>query len=149
MPFLVRARRLHRQFISFSHLPTLSRRLSRRRTSSSSSYPQKFLGMSDSTSNSRSGYAMHSPRNVIRQYPPSPPRSHSSHDSNESLRALELSEGPIDVSRNVRPGRSYSMSGFDFQADLLPLSASLSEPDRGSEVGGEKSISLLNGMYLP
>ena len=41
------------------------------------------------------------------------------------------------------------MSGFDFQADLLPLSASLSEPDRGSEVGGEKSISLLNGMYLP
>lgn len=91
---------------------------------------------------------MHSPRNTIRQYPPSPPLSHSSHDSNESLRALELMEGPIDVSRNVRPGRSYSISGFDFQADLLPLSASLSEPDRGSEAGGEKSISLLNGEHV-
>lgn len=91
---------------------------------------------------------MHSPRNAIRQYPPSPPLSHASHASNESLRALELTEGPIDISRNVRPGRSYSISGFDFQADLLPLSASLSEPDRGSEAGGEKSISLLNGEHV-
>lgn len=42
--------------------------------------------------------------------------------------------------------RSYSISGFDFQRDLLPLSASLSEPDTTTfgEIG-EKDITLLHG----
>ena len=46
--------------------------------------------------------------------------------------------------------RSFSFSGFDFQADLFPLSATVSEgeaPLRESP-GAEKSISLIHGMCL-
>lgn len=74
----------------------------------------------------------------------SPPYSRSSHESDEdSLRALELSDGPLLVEPSRR-GRSYSVSGFDFQRDLLPLSASLSEPDNLRE-GKDKHIGLING----
>ncbi|KAI6045787.1 amino acid permease-domain-containing protein [Pisolithus marmoratus] len=68
-----------------------------------------------------------------------------SDDSTDSLRNLELSDGPMAPSER---GRSISFSGFDFQQDLLPLSASLSEPDgvRGETV--EKSIGLVQGIGL-
>jgi len=100
------------------------------------------------TSPRKSTYtALRSPINST-TYPPSPPLSRHSNDSDDSdaLRALELSEGPLGAD-HVRPrrGRSYSSTGFDFQLDLLPLSASLSEPDTSRTDGGEKSISLLNG----
>ena len=70
--------------------------------------------------------------------------SHESHGSDESLRALELSEGQLDEPKPFR-GRSYSVGGFDFQHDLLPLSTSLSEPEHGAEATAERSVSLLNG----
>ncbi|KAG2134414.1 amino acid permease-domain-containing protein [Suillus bovinus] len=70
----------------------------------------------------------------------------ASNDSSDSLRNLELSEGPI--SERGR-SRSYSMTGFDFQRDLLPLSSSLSEPDTTSfGESGEKNITLLHGIGL-
>ncbi|KAF9246106.1 amino acid permease-domain-containing protein [Melanogaster broomeanus] len=86
-------------------------------------------------------------------YPISPPRhlKSQSNDSTESLRHLELSDGPM---RAVGAGharqRSFSFTGFDFQADLLPLSASVSEPDSsfGEGPGSEKSISLVHGIAL-
>lgn len=62
-----------------------------------------------------------------------------SHDSIESLRNLELSDGPMTPGG---PHSALSFSGFDFQRDLLPLSASLSEPDGLAE----KSIGLLQGI---
>ncbi|KAJ6630836.1 L-methionine transporter [Mycena sp. CBHHK59/15] len=80
---------------------------------------------------------------------PSPPSSRHSHDSDsDSLRALEISDGPLDEppSRFGR-GRSYSMSGFEF--DLLPLSASVADPEIvHGENPGEKSIGLVNGIAL-
>ncbi|KAG1891059.1 amino acid permease-domain-containing protein [Suillus subluteus] len=69
--------------------------------------------------------------------------SRDSNDSSDSLRNLELSEGPM--SERGR-SRSYSITGFDFQRDLLPLSSSLSEPDTGES--GEKNITLLHGIGL-
>jgi hypothetical protein len=92
--------------------------------------------------------ALKSPINSS-DYPPSPPLSRHSSDSDDSeaLRALELSEGPLGAnSQQPGRGRSYSI-GFDFQRDLLPLSASLSEPDNSCSEAGEKSISLLNGAH--
>lgn len=69
-----------------------------------------------------------------------------SNDSSDSLRNLELSEGPM--SERGR-SRSYSITGFDFQRDLLPLSSSLSEPDTTSfGESGEKNITLLHGIGL-
>jgi hypothetical protein len=69
-------------------------------------------------------------------------RSRSSHDSDDSLTALELLEGaPTALHR----GRSFSRSNFGFERDLLPLTASLSEPDEVRSVIGEKSIGLING----
>ncbi|KAF7294914.1 L-methionine transporter [Mycena indigotica] len=71
----------------------------------------------------------------------------SSHDSDDSLRALEVSDGPeIPVTRTTR-GRSYSVSGFEF--DLLPLSASIGDPEiMQTEHAGEKSVGLVNGIAL-
>jgi hypothetical protein len=44
-------------------------------------------------------------------------------------------------------GRSYSVSGFEF--DLLPLSASVADPEIiQGENAGEKSIGLVNGGWL-
>lgn len=63
-------------------------------------------------------------------YPPTPLSRHST-DSDDSLRALELSDGPSTYRRyGIRPHvknssltfsrpRSYSVSGFDFQHDLV------------------------------
>jgi hypothetical protein len=69
--------------------------------------------------------------------------SRSSHDSDDSLTALELHERP--ASRGHK-GRSFSGSSFRFERDLLPLSASLSEPDEASRsVSGDKTIGLING----
>ena len=46
--------------------------------------------------------------------------------------------------------RSFSFSGFDFQADLLPLSETVSEADTSfrESAGAEKSISLVHGTRL-
>ncbi|KAL5489909.1 hypothetical protein ACEPAI_4741 [Sanghuangporus weigelae] len=104
---------------------------------------------SHSPSSSTEGYAMKSPRSTGLQYPPSPPLSHHSNDSNDSLRALELSDGPIGFPGGSGPReRSYSFSGFGFQQDLLPLSASLSNPDGPISEGIGKDISLVNGVAL-
>lgn len=106
----------------------------------------KLIGrMSSRSSTSSQGLVLKSPRSPVRQlqYPPSPPLSHES-DEDESLRALELSDGSIQL-RSSRVTRSYSISGFDFQHDLLPLSTSLSEAEGASERVGEKNISLISG----
>lgn len=83
-------------------------------------------------------------------YSPSIRSTRLSEDSDDSLRDLELSEGPL-LAENPRPfrGRSYSVSGFDFQRDLLPLSASLSEPEDVHLESNEKRLGLVNGAYLP
>src|SRR5712691_7746112 len=73
----------------------------------------------------------------------SPLHSRSSHDSDDSLSALELLEGASR--RGLRRDRSLSGSSFRFESDLLPLTASLSEPDEVRSVTGEKSIGLING----
>ncbi|TRM56224.1 amino acid permease-domain-containing protein [Schizophyllum amplum] len=73
----------------------------------------------------------------------SSPRSSAS--SEESLRALEYDQGPA---RGMR-GRSYSLSGFEFAENLLPLTASVSAPE--TLPGGdhhEKNIGLVNGIAL-
>lgn len=45
-----------------------------------------------------------------------------------------------------RRGRSYSISGFDFQQDLLPLTSSLSDPEAVIHAeAGEKNLGLING----
>ena len=93
--------------------------------------------------------ALRSPRSASKQDTDydSPPYSRASHesDSDESLRALEISDGPLLAETPRLRTRSYSISGFDFENDLLPLSASLSEPDTGRAESREKHISLVNG----
>ena len=80
-------------------------------------------------------------------------RSHSSsNDSTESLRNLELTDGPMlapTTTKHAR-ARSFSFSGFDFQADLLPLSETVSEADTSfrESPGAEKSIGLVYGTRL-
>ncbi|KAH9926198.1 amino acid permease-domain-containing protein [Fomitopsis serialis] len=73
----------------------------------------------------------------------------ASEDSDDSLRELEYSEGPLlaDGASTSR-ARAYSISGFDFQADLLPLTASLSEPDTLRGESHPKNISLVSGIAL-
>ena len=101
---------------------------------------------SPSPSSSSNGFLIKSPRGTPLRYPPSPPLSRHSNDSDDSLRALELSDGPIGLAAPIgRRPRSYSISGFDFQQDLLPLSSSVSEP-RIALSDGEKSIGLVNGV---
>ena len=92
--------------------------------------------MSDSPRNV-SYAAFRSPLNTA-EYERSPRHSN---DSEESLRALEVSDGP---QLRTGRGRSYSISGFNFQHDLIPLTASLSEPDTLHDPT-DKNISLLNG----
>jgi hypothetical protein len=76
---------------------------------------------------------------------PSPPLSRDSQDSDESLRALELSDGPALASRSLRP-RTYSFSGYAFgEPDLIPLAASDGAIEENRSVPGEKSIGLSNG----
>ncbi|KAF9013851.1 L-methionine transporter [Cyathus striatus] len=71
-------------------------------------------------------------------------------ESDDSLRALELevSDEPVTISQRSSRGRSYSMSGFEFQQDLLPLSASVTDPGIVASDAAEKNISLLNGVAL-
>ncbi|KAI0362205.1 amino acid transporter [Trametes cingulata] len=93
---------------------------------------------------------LRSPRSATSQiYSPSVRSTRLSEDSDDSLRNLELSDGPLlaETPRPLRP-RSYSVSGFDFQHDLLPLSASLSEPDEVHPEAHDKRISLVNGIAL-
>ncbi|KAH9001146.1 amino acid permease-domain-containing protein [Lactarius akahatsu] len=75
-----------------------------------------------------------------------PLRSRSSYDSDDSLRALELLEGAAPPT--LHRGRSVSMSSLSFERDLLPLTASLSEPDEVKGAVAEKSIGLVNGVAL-
>ncbi|KAH6918538.1 L-methionine transporter [Coprinopsis sp. MPI-PUGE-AT-0042] len=78
---------------------------------------------------------------------PYPNASRHSQDSDDSLRALEVSDEPIHGT--MRRGRAYSFTGFDFQNDLLPLSASVTEPGfHPSEAHAEKSVGLVNGIAL-
>lgn len=77
---------------------------------------------------------------------PSPPLSKSSVDSVESLRALEISEGPENsFEAPRRAGRSYSLSGFQFEQDLLPLSLSESIQSGGGQV--VKNVGVVKGAY--
>ena len=76
-----------------------------------------------------------------------PLRSRSSNDSDDSLRALELLEGTAPST--LQRGRSVSMSSFSFERDLLPLTASLSEPDEVRSAVAEKSIGLIDGTQRP
>lgn len=82
-------------------------------------------------------------------YPPSSPviHRHSNESDEDSLRALEISDGPAIAPRFGR-GRSYSGSGFEFQHDLLPLSTSLTDPDIVHRTSSEKSVGLINGIAL-
>ncbi|KAI0748211.1 L-methionine transporter [Daedaleopsis nitida] len=92
-----------------------------------------------------------SPRSATSQiYSPSIRSNRLSEESDDSLRDLELSEGPLLAENPRAPfrGRSYSVSGFDFQHDLLPLSASLSEPDEVHRESNEKRLGLVNGIAL-
>jgi hypothetical protein len=74
----------------------------------------------------------------------SPRRSRSSNDSDDSLRALELLDGAKSPNRS----RSFSISSLGFERDLLPLSASLSEPDEVRGIIREKNIGLINGKPM-
>ncbi|KAJ7582671.1 amino acid permease-domain-containing protein [Mycena floridula] len=69
----------------------------------------------------------------------------TSRSSEDSLRALEVShDAPAGRAR------SYSASGFEFQHDLLPLTASVTDPEimTGDHSVGDKSIGLVNGIAL-
>ncbi|OCH94964.1 hypothetical protein OBBRIDRAFT_788707 [Obba rivulosa] len=94
---------------------------------------------------------LNTPRSPYSQtYSVSPQLSpRASNDSDDSLRALELSDGPL-LAESPRPirGRSYSIGGFDFQRDLLPLSSSLAEPDETRGDQHEKSIGFIKGIAL-
>ncbi|KAI0636883.1 amino acid transporter [Trametes polyzona] len=106
--------------------------------------------MTSSTPNATLLDNLKSPRSATSQiYSPSIRSTRLSEDSDDSLRDLELSDGPLlaETTRPLRP-RSYSVSGFDFQHDLLPLSASLSEPDEIHPEAHEKRLSLINGIAL-
>jgi hypothetical protein len=80
----------------------------------------------------------------------SPTRQSDDSDDSQDLRALELTEGPLDLdhfpSHRTSRLRSYSIGGFDFQHDLLPLSTSLSDPDLARGMTTEKNFNLLNGI---
>jgi len=78
---------------------------------------------------------------VVKDYP-SPPHSRSSSES--SLRALELSQGAEAIElRQSRNARANSISLFQFQDELLPLS--LSEVERPDNTVVKKTIGLWNG----
>ncbi|RXW24138.1 hypothetical protein EST38_g1706 [Candolleomyces aberdarensis] len=80
---------------------------------------------------------------------PSPRHSpRHSEDSDDSLRALEVAAGPAGGPGTTGRGRSYSLTGFDYQRDLIPLSASVTEPAIDQQDTGEKSIGLVNGIAL-
>ena len=79
----------------------------------------------------------------------------SSQDSDDSLRALELTEGPsgysagLDTSR-ARASRSYSVSGLQFEPDLFQLTTTLDDPgyEKSGELGEKKQIGFMKGVAL-
>jgi len=85
----------------------------------------------------------------------------SSRDSDDSLRALELTEGPSGYSvapnnSRTHAPRSYSVSGFKFEPDLFQLSSTLDDPvDGGSgeleerkQIGFGKGVALCVGLQV-
>jgi hypothetical protein len=77
-------------------------------------------------------------------------RPHSpreSHDSDDSLKNLELTEGPSFVP--PRPSRQFSDT-FQFQSEILPLETSLSEPVTltAGDLSEKKRIGLVKGIAL-
>ncbi len=81
---------------------------------------------------------------------PSPPLSSSSKDSIESLRALEVAEGPRaggsdPVFSGRRSVRSYSISGFQFEEELLPLTLSESTAEASPTI--PKSVGVVKGLF--
>lgn len=104
---------------------------------------------SGSSSKGSAAYISRSPRTHAQQFSDSPSLSRSSHDTDDSLRALELSDGPINLSTRTSRPRSFSMTGFDYEQDLLPLSSSLDDPVvSGGGLHSERSINLVSGKYL-
>ncbi|KAF8636695.1 hypothetical protein AX17_003500 [Amanita inopinata Kibby_2008] len=92
--------------------------------------------------------AFKSPVTATRAFPPSPPASRHSNESDDSLRALEVTQGPLTNTSRYGRGRSYSVSGFEFRRDLLPLSSTLAESEIGRGEGNDKNITLINGIAL-
>lgn len=79
----------------------------------------------------------------------------SSHDSDDSLRALELTEGPSGYSASLNSSRahapkSYSVSRFQFEPDLFQLTSTLDDPDEqtSGELGEKKRIGFMKGVAL-
>jgi len=87
-------------------------------------------------------------KNELYNGQPSPMHSHTFSESSESLRALELSEGPESIELRPSPRiRTASISLFQFQDELLPLS--LSEAvERNEDVVVEKTVGFYNGVAL-
>lgn len=78
------------------------------------------------------------------QTPTSPRQrfSTSSSGSGASLRALEMSDGPIKLDR--RPSNASNLSALEYRPDLLPLTLS-EEAERADDAGMEKTVGLVNG----
>ncbi len=121
-----------------------------------SSQSQRLLGLSDKV-NSPSAFTPHIPMTSFAREEHVPLRSplnrsfelssrHSSQDSEESLRALELADGPAPstsqrygrsvgamiykghkTKSGISSARSYSVSGFNFQQDLVGIKRLLHE----------------------
>ena len=79
----------------------------------------------------------------------------SSHDSDDSLRALELTEGPSGYpvglnSSSTHLPRSRSASGFQFEPDLFQLTTTLDDPAgvTSGELGEKKQIGFMKGVAL-
>ena len=79
----------------------------------------------------------------------------SSHDSDDSLRALELTEGPSGYpaglnSSSTHLSRSYSTSRFQFEPDLFQLSTTLDDSGdaKSGELGEKKQIGFMKGVAL-
>jgi len=79
----------------------------------------------------------------------------SSHDSDDSLRALELTEGPSGYSAGLNnsrthPFKSYSAPGFQFEPDLFQLTSTLDDPgeQKSGELGEKKRIGFMKGVAL-
>ena len=79
----------------------------------------------------------------------------SSHDSDDSLRALELTEGPSGYPAHLNSSsthlhKSYSVSGFQFEPDLFQLTSTLDDSGdvASGELGEKKQIGFMKGVAL-
>ncbi|KAG8855164.1 hypothetical protein FRB96_007202 [Tulasnella sp. 330] len=68
----------------------------------------------------------------------------SSSNSGASLRALEMSDGPIQANPHRRGSLVSSLSGLEYRPDLLPLTLS-EDVERREDVVMEKTVGLVNG----